>query len=334
MSKLGRYRRAIGGGTIRVASRSAGAKRLLLRRAGAPGARRRRARLMREGIVPEFVEVDLSSVGVLERSFLLETGSPVDQIAQQIWLDGASSYESPWPRVVASLGMGIQRAIVVGANTGFYAMLLANVDQIERVDALEPFPPAFLRLTRNLQESRLVDQVSAHCAAAAAIPGQMTLYVPDPLSSGWPLETSASLDPSFKSSHAAEHVVEATTLDLVANLSPLPVGLLFVDAEGCDMDVLAGAESLIARNSPFVIVEVSEIDLPVLNEFLRAHDYLAFEVAKAGMWLRTPVVHAVESSQVIGSTSRARYWSNLLAPASSLERVRSAASSAGLVLHT
>ena len=289
---------------------------------------------MREGVLPEYVEVELSSVGIPERSFLLETGSPVDQVAQQIWLGGAASYESPWPTVVASLGNGVQRAIVVGANTGFYAMLLANVNHVKRVDALEPFPPAFSRLTKNLSRSHLVNQVCAHSAAAAAIPGRMTLYVPEALSSGWPLETSASLDPSFKSSHAAEHVVEVTTLDLVAALSPLPVGLLFVDAEGCDLDVLAGAESIIARNSPFVIVEVSEIDLPLLNEFLRAHDYLAFEVAKTGIWLRSPVVQAVESSSVIGSTSRARYWSNLLAPASALEQVRSAAASAGLDLHT
>jgi FkbM family methyltransferase len=289
-----------------------------------------RARLSRAGVLPSVVEVDLGQLGIPGTSFVLATGLPVDQVARHVWLEGPASYEAPWPILVASLSDKIRRAIVVGANSGFYAMLIAHADPVERVDALEPFPPAFRRLTENVAASSVAGQVFLHLLAASAEPGQMTLYIPQPLSNGWPLETSASLDPSFKAEHSAQHAVTVTTVDLIADQSPIPVGLLFIDAEGFDLEVLAGAESTICRDGPFVIVEASETDVPGLNAFLSAHDYLAFEVSGTAMWLRNPVVHAVVSSPIIGSRTRQRYWSNLLAPAASLETVRTVARGAGL----
>lgn len=144
-------------------------------------------------------------------------------------------------------------AVDVGANVGVYSVVLARaVGPTGRVLAFEPAPDNVRRLEENLARNGLRN-VDVHGVALAARPGELVLRLgADPAyhSTGDVFEGRASGD---------EVRVPSLRLDDVWRDAGAPrVTFVKVDTEGAEAAVLEGAEELLARERPPLLVEARD----------------------------------------------------------------------------
>ena len=102
------------------------------------------------------------------------------------------------------------------------------------------------------------------------------------------METSASLERSFKEAHSEAVPIETTTLD--AFLAEHPCGqdrvtLIKMDVEGHEAAVLAGSRRTIARWRPLLFIEVlPPADAVALMRFVAEEDYVDVPLRSDGPW--------------------------------------------------
>lgn len=141
--------------------------------------------------------------------------------------------------------------IEVGANFGVYSLPAVAEYGFARAIAYEPEPSAFELLSANVARNGLGDRITAVQAALSHAPGSVML------SRG----SSNAGDNRVVQQETAESgeelvVVRASTLDdeLRAGVCDLAdVGLVWLDVQGHEPDVLAGAGSLLASDVPLVV---------------------------------------------------------------------------------
>ena len=147
-----------------------------------------------------------------------------------------------------------RQAIDVGANIGRYTLPLSR--RAAHVHAFEPHPrlAAVLRAT-------FPSRATIYEAAASDRNGMTQLHIP--LVDGREDQGIASVetgafDDTFEGSFGSLDV-RALTLD---SLSDCNIGFIKIDVEGHELSVLQGAEKLLARWRPTVLVEVEERHSP------------------------------------------------------------------------
>jgi FkbM family methyltransferase len=207
---------------------------------------------------PEFVDIAGES-GWDYPSFQMLACEATDQVACTAAARGWSAFEQPMPAVLRVLLANADAGIFVdvGANTGFYSLLALAVSAQTSVVSYEPLAPVRKILEKNfkLNEVALNLRRRAKISACAVSDqtGRTKLFVPD---QGHGLvETSASLSATFKECVVGHITVRRTTLDAGFKKNQR-VTFIKIDAEGHDVQVLAGAKSLLLRDRPIVFVEV------------------------------------------------------------------------------
>jgi len=165
-----------------------------------------------------------------------------------------------------------RQAIDVGANIGRYTLPLSR--RAAHVHAFEPHPrlAAVLRAT-------FPSRATIYEAAASDRNGMTQLHIP--LVDGREDQGIASVetgafDDTFEGSFGSLDV-RTLTLD---SLSDCNIGFIKIDVEGHELSVLQGAEKLLARWRPTVLVEVEERHSPGalgrVNAFFDALNYRGF----------------------------------------------------------
>ena len=213
------------------------------------------------------------------------------------------SYERPLPEVAAVLALHLGGAFYdVGANTGFYSVLVGRLGAAEAIVAFEPIPAIADMCRRNLTLNRVAAEVRS--AAVSDIDGQATIHLPD--QEHGLIETSASLNPDFKDDNRSSITVPTVTLDSAnAARDHEVVGLIKIDVEGFEHAVLRGAEELTRRHRPAITIELLDrADFAVVNDFMARHNYriAPLRAAEAVPWGAT-------------ATFDGNGWNQLLAPA-------------------
>jgi FkbM family methyltransferase len=145
-------------------------------------------------------------------------------------------------------------AVDVGANKGAFLWALARrVGPQGRVLAVEPQPALAVYLRQTMARLAL-GQVEVVEAAASDIGGTALLRVPPEGSSpGASLLSGAHVPAEWRSIE-----VRAERLDTMLAAEPRRLGALKVDVEGFEAEVLKGAEALIDRHRPAIVVECEE----------------------------------------------------------------------------
>lgn len=181
-------------------------------------------------------------------------------------------------RVLASFArlLSVNRAGVlvdVGANTGSFA-LLGRVQPGLTVHAAEPNPGAVAMLRRHLQANDLEESTTVHeCALSDAV-GSGVLGVP-------PQTGLATLGSVTHLPDREDLIVERMSLDgLVERHHITRVDAIKIDTEGHELRVLQGAENVIARWRPFLLLEAVDTMMKrhgygwhELSTFLNRHGY-------------------------------------------------------------
>lgn len=142
----------------------------------------------------------------------------------------------------------------VGANFGHYALTAANhVGPDGLVLAFEPIPSVFQDLHRNITLARH-DNVRAFSMALGDENGQTTIVV-DTSTSGW-----SSLVAELVPNPGERIDVPMRRLaDVLAHECPeRKVGMIKIDTEGFEAQVISGAWEVLKRDLPIVITEFSQ----------------------------------------------------------------------------
>ena len=160
-------------------------------------------------------------------------------------------------------------AIDVGANVGYYTCQLARcVGPTGRVLAFEPVEQTFELLSTNVRAfgAKNVTLFNVAASSSAAVVGMDI-----------PTFSETGLDNFYQArlTGRGEHPVLCIPLDGI----PIPraIRLVKIDAEGHDLEVLKGMESLISRDRPVLIVEASETG--EIGDWLRERGYAISKAA-------------------------------------------------------
>ena len=148
-------------------------------------------------------------------------------------------------RISLARGGSAGLAVDVGANVGYVAAWLAMRSDVQRVLAVEPNPRLVSLLEKNLGARGTVIH-----AVATRESGRRE----------FPVDLVNSSLSGFGNPSGMEFQLEqvpAVTLDEVVGEAE-SVRLLKVDTEGHECDVLDGAQDLLLRHSPVIVIEVEK----------------------------------------------------------------------------
>jgi FkbM family methyltransferase len=137
----------------------------------------------------------------------------------------------------------------VGANFGVYSLPAVTDYGFARAIAYEPDPQAFELLERNIERNGLAGRVSAHHAALSSAAGELTLR----------LGSYNAGDNRIVDGDDADHDtvrVPARTLDAevaAGRVTPAELGLVWLDVQGHEYEVLLGARSVLESRAALVV---------------------------------------------------------------------------------
>jgi FkbM family methyltransferase len=151
----------------------------------------------------------------------------------------------------------------VGAYIGIYAISLAK--KANKIIAFEPHPETFKILEKNI---KINDLANVSLIKKAAGEAKMTL------------EYSLSYDPKLSGVSEVQKTstspinIEVQAIDLDTALSDEPkIDWLLIDAEGYELNVLAGARKIIKIHSPKIIMEINTNNLDQAKEIMARENY-------------------------------------------------------------
>lgn len=139
----------------------------------------------------------------------------------------------------------------IGANFGVYSLPAVAEYGFARAVAYEPDPSSYALLERNIERNNLSDLVSAYQAALSARAGELTLS----LGSG-NAGDNRIIDGDDANGGRTTVRVPARTLDAEVAAGRIPLsdlGLVWLDVQGHETDVLEGASDLLAADVPIVL---------------------------------------------------------------------------------
>lgn len=140
----------------------------------------------------------------------------------------------------------------VGANVGTTTLYAMRSGSFSRAVCIEPSPDNLAVLRLNLDANGLADRVVVVPAACGAEPGTAQLWL-SPTSQGDHRVGTAGVGSGGRGGGAE---VAVTTLDAAladADVDPAAVSLVWVDTQGLEADVLAGAGTTVAGGAPFAV---------------------------------------------------------------------------------
>lgn len=170
----------------------------------------------------------------------------------------------------------------VGANLGWYSLLLARRCPRARIHAFEPEPRNLALLRANLQQNGITN-VTVHAVAVAERSGAMKFFpYPDKNMGRHSLVPMDGLQPIDVQVVSLDDFLRAERIDARA------VEFVKIDVEGYELPVLQGASSLLAA-SPLMLAEFAPkymrragTDPESLLRWLQDRGFRAFECTEDG----------------------------------------------------
>jgi FkbM family methyltransferase len=267
---------------------------------------------------PDVVDFELTCGEELVRGQMHGTNA-ADHIVWRIWMKGAESYEAPLPTLFTALtrakiwrmsrddaGANVSlhdraergHVLVIGANSGFYALLAGLGDGASTVHAFEPFPPAFKLLRANVELNALQRKARLVEAAISNRAGETSLFVPPPRfeTRMETVETSASLNAEYHEVVGREIRVPMLTVDDYAHreggCGTAGVAAMLIDVEGFEHAVLEGCTEVLRTSRPALIFEVLNrltTRSAALERIRQDHGYRCFVVESDRLRLSEPI---------------------------------------------
>ncbi|HZV33816.1 MAG TPA: FkbM family methyltransferase [Verrucomicrobiae bacterium] len=201
---------------------------------------------------------------------------PHNYLSFELFWRGTVYYEPVTTLVACELARSANTFIDVGANIGFYSLVLSTYKPGLRVVSFEPNPKNFQLLHANVQLNQF-SNVTCEPLALSDMSGTGALF----LSAS---DMSASLERDFEASRGPVLKVSTATLD--GYLAQRPVSgpvLIKVDVEGHEAAFFKGARQTISSLKPDIISEVTLRPDSVPLPFLRELGYRFYQITDQGL---------------------------------------------------
>jgi FkbM family methyltransferase len=206
------------------------------------------------------------------------------------------------PALTAALAAALRPGDVfldIGANFGYYTLLAGQlVGPAGRVICFEPNP----RVAANLRASLALNDcghVRLVQAAVGRASGAQTMFVPERGQSGLgtlSAETARDLGGSMR-----EVTVELTSLDdFAAGTDLAAVRAVKVDAEGFELEIVAGAGEMLRRYRPLLFIEVGPDTGSRLAASLRGLGYEVAHLAAGGRLVASAADYGWGNETLVG----------------------------------
>lgn len=205
-----------------------------------------------------------------------------DQVAMEAYQKGWKKYEEPLPEILTTILKTEPSCFIdVGANTGFYTILAATAGAKE-VHVFEPYQESIDILKKNIElnTSCYCSPIYTNEVAVSNINGETEFFIPD---QGHGLvETSASLNKEFKTTHSSVQKVKTVTLDSYVNNHLIDLNLTLIlklDVEMHEPQVLLGATETIKNYRPVILIEILPgSDLNFYYQWLEENEYIHYDL--------------------------------------------------------
>lgn len=214
--------------------------------------------------------VELPGGGAFE---MMHFGNQVEN--DLFWAGYGNNWERTSLRVWEALARKSQTVLDIGANTGTFALAAQAANPSAHIEAFEPVARVFEKLSRNAQING--GRIAVNCLALSDHNGSATLF-----DSGDAHVYSASLNSEMlgDAGRRAEHTIPVQTLDSFCSKHSLSnIGLIKIDTEMHEPEVLAGAQEILERDRPAVLIEILNAELGQKVAILMK-DYRFFEVCE------------------------------------------------------
>jgi len=174
-----------------------------------------------------------------------------EDITSRLWWHGSKGFEEKTTKLFIHLAKKSQSFLDIGAHIGWYSILAKKMNPEIKVWALEPNPPVFEQLIKNVA----ANEISINCEkkAASDTNGTKLFYLGAP-----GLSSSSGLRPEVGGDSTI--IVETIAIDkFIANSQIEILDLIKIDVEGHELEVLKGMEQTILSMHPIIIFEVSQM---------------------------------------------------------------------------
>jgi len=139
----------------------------------------------------------------------------------------------------------------IGANIGYYSLLIAAEKNCSKIFSYEPMPRTFAELKKNVECNNLSEEIVCHQLAISCLKGHSTMDVIDETSGSNALASTAFHNTKIV---RQEHV-STTTLDLMHDFKDSKIAMK-IDVEGHELEVIQGAQKLLISNPAILQIEI------------------------------------------------------------------------------
>lgn len=201
---------------------------------------------------------------------------PSDFIDYELYTTG--DFEPTLKRLFKALLKPHYNAIDIGANIGYFTLVLANLLPQGKVFAFEPTPNMYQKLQQNLEKNKI---------------GNVQLFKNAVLDQNRPIEINIPTQKIKNSGRASirniEQIATKTHVDGICIDSLLDkfskIDFIKIDIEGAEHLALKGMQNLINRDKPFIAFELTDNFLKQLGSssekillFLQELNYTLYEI--------------------------------------------------------
>src|SRR5699024_8138413 len=179
-------------------------------------------------------------------------------------------YEDDLLGFLAHIDLSGLDIVDVGANIGNHTVNFGLSHEDSRIISVEPFGANLKILRTNISDNGLSRRVDVIEAAAGDETGDLALSNID--SSNFGAVTVAKVEPG-----GTDEMVHQVRLDQLNEIGA--AGLLKIDVEGFESNVISGATELIAEFRPIIVTEAhTASSYRSISSLLAAHDYVPIAI--------------------------------------------------------
>lgn len=210
-----------------------------------------------------------------------------DSVGQRVFWSGLREWEKETNPVILD-NLGRSRCFVdIGANCGIYTVLGCSINPNLTVLAVEPVPRVCQALQRNVTNNEFDSRVTILNTALGDTNGQVSFHEAED-------STMGSLNVAgYRGQKGRVIQVGIRTLDSVIDELKINPDFMKIDVEGFEEAVLRGANSVIAKFRPRIVLEANSGDpCDGISDLLLGYGYEFHHLTESGPVIRSRIIAA------------------------------------------
>jgi len=161
----------------------------------------------------------------------------------------------------------IQYFFDVGANLGFYSVLIGKLPEIKKVYSFEPLPVLFQQISSNILINNLTPKWKGYNCALSDKKDRMEFYY-HPFFLG-----TSSLKKEWAGKRATESTyVDVNVFDEIINYNNKRC-YVKIDVEGNEIEVIKGMLEFLSGNNVYIQIESSQTNIDIIRNFFSEKGY-------------------------------------------------------------